>query len=527
MKKGFNLFILSLIMLPATAIAQTFSVNASGDDPYTYNFEVTGLERLESIPEREARWELFFETGDGYYRREEIANPSDNSDVFSFSHTYTHRVPDPSDMKMTATPIYSPNKKPVILGNNPLPPDIGAGMITFPNYPDFLSDPDVVKIDLNWSMLEAEDRFTVIGGYRAVSNQSNVDLSKGGIISIYYNEALVEYLPGTEGSGYRSYDNIPETTEDFGDDVVYQDYEGAFNAHIDFIFPPDTSSTGSFPFPEFVYANFKVKSPEEVGETEVFEIAAVVRAGQASSVPTPSNYQISKMQGHLEYGKDPNSITGIPDTVCFPNGSLTHFQYHVEFFNEGNASVDHATMEISLPEHIKLEDGPLNMKLLEARWGSADNLPLQYFHYCVTAAINPNGPDKVLIEIYSVKDLSNEYAELLSLFGFKDEYLVSYPDYYSKCSAEFLFEFERDMTLNTCDPDNPIDARLEITFPSMDVVVATDTIACDCQEPPVVFPCNVVPDIPFLGGCWCTLLVILMLLIILFLIFVIWRNSQS
>lgn len=531
MKNRISIIVLSLFMLPLIGTAQTFSMNATGD-PLVYEFDVTGLEKLDDIPDRTARWELFIETGDGYYIRRDLDNPANKEIVFTISHTYSYRVPDPADITMTATPIYSPNKKPVILGNSSSPPAFGEMGALPTDYPNFLSESEIVKIDLNWSVLEAEDRFTVIGGYRPVSSQNKVDLSQGGVLSIYYNTDLVEYLPGT---GYRSYDNISESTANYENDEVYQDYEGAFDAHIDFVFPPDsTSVTGAFPVPQFVYASFRIKSPEEVGETNAFEIAAVVRENSGTTAPPASNYEISKMEGQLQYGKDPNSINGIPDTICFPNNTLTHLRYHVEFFNEGNASVDSAKMEIILPEHIKLEDGPLNMSLIEARWGAEENLPLQYFHYHVTATSNPTGPDKVLIVIDSVKDLSNEHNSRLSLFGFKEEYLLNFPDYYSKCSAEFLFEFERDMTLNTCDPDNPIAAQLEIEFPSGDKVTASDTIACYCVAGPKgggntaeAFPCNIVPQVSFLGGCWCTLLVILFLLIILFLIIVIWRNSNS
>ena len=486
-----------------------------------YRFDIYGLDRLDQLEPSEIyddpRYELFVEYGDGYYVRKTMDNPIDNRDTFSFVHNFSVREPEPELLHVTATPLYSPEKKPGIPDAAPTIPDpiswgvVGStGGVKF----DYVPGNSMVKADLNWNMLEAEDIFVVIAGYQNASSNLIGDLSDGGFLSVYYNSDLVEPVRDEGDLEYRAYDkNGVQTITLNPDEVIVDKAADNINAHIDFDIPPMGQGQE-----EFVFVTFKLHDAETIGEIEEFPIHVVVR-GLDDGEPS-SSYESERTYGEVRVGKDPNYITGYPRPVC-EGDSFENFIYHVEFFNEGDAAVDSVEIEIELPPHVQLNNAS-DIKILSARFGSDEEIPVGDLTY---------GPELISASPPVIKLIvaRNGY-----LNGYSEPQIDNQLQYYPFCSAEFEFEFPRNMAKPLCDGINPLASELAITFPSGDVVTRRDTIPCLCveQEPgegtgSTAFPCNIVPDIPALGSCWCTFLLLLLIIVLLFLLIIIVRNRAS
>lgn len=488
--------------------------------PGQYRFDIYGLDRLDQLEPSEIyddpRYELFVELGDGYYIRETMDNPNDNRDTFSFVHNFSVREPEPELLHVTATPLYSPEKKPGIPDAAPSIPDPiswgVAGSTGGVKY-DFVPGTSMVKADLNWNMLEADDMFVVIAGYQNGSSNNIGDLSDGGYLSVYYDGDLVEPVRDEGSLQYRAYDKNNEQSLSFGtDEVIVDKAADNINSHVDFDIPPMGQGQE-----EFVFVTFKLHDPETLGEVEEFPIHVVVR-GLDDGEPS-SSYESERTYGEVRVGKDPNYITGYPRPVCVSD-NFDSFTYHVEFFNEGDAAVDSVKLEIEFPPHVQLTNAS-DIKILSARFGSPDTIPIADLTYS-PEIISASPP---VIQLIVAR---NGY-----LNGYSDPAINNQPEYYPHCSAEFEFEVPRNASKPLCDGINPLASELAITFPSGDVVTRRDTIPCQCLEEELgegtgtAFPCNIVPDIPALGSCWCTFLLLLLIIVLLFLVIIIVRNRAS
>ncbi len=526
----------TFILIPFVGQAQEFSIvkddsSATIDGLYLFKiYDLPDLEQLEPIEEfGTARYELLIEVGDGYYTRKTMPNPRIGTDTFRFYHQFGPRTPLSSSVSVLATPIYSPNRRPTRLDNaisiNPIIYDFNS---TWSTSKDGLI-PGAVKADLSWHTLEAEDEFTVIAGYtfpkQPPVSAGNFNFNNGGYLSIYYNRDIVEPVEDEGDVVFRSYlenvvdpQNIPIES-----DLVYNEYEElGINAHMDF-----RLDTGVF-MEEFIYATFQMHDAEMIGETSEFPIVVVLR-DRASGEPS-SQYIAESVKGELRYGKDPNTITGLPRPICLPDSSLDSLLYHVEFFNSGTAIVDSVQFKITLPDHVDLANPP-NFDLLEARFGSPDQLDL--VESDISIEVVP--PNQVIVTVKGAK-VRVEYGNPPAVY-FQSQYLNGYQEksseyrssYYPYCSAEFLFRFVRNKAIDDCEKSGPIEAVLEVGFPSGEVLARRDTILCECEEEVSTCPgfCNIFPSIPFLGGCCCTPLLILLIIIVGSLIFLIWRNMRQ
>ena len=498
-------------ILISTAFGQTLSVVQQS--PGTYRFTVTGLPHLNKMEPiaimPDPRYELFFELGDGYYLRKTMPNPASTSTEFTFVHSFGIRLPSPNSVKVTSTPLYSPNKKPTIPDNFPpivepmtWIPGTTSGKIKF----DFVPAGSMVKADLNWNMLESDDLFIVVAGFQnGSSNQQNFDLSDGGYASIYYDSKLVTPIFDEGIPVFRCRTaGVEYTNIEWGSDPVIDSSPEDLDAKLDFILPPTDQGVE-----DFIFANFTTNSPADFGENDRFPITVVVW-GPGEDGPSENNFATATVFAEYKGGKDPNEITGSPRPACL-DSSFGFFDYHIEFFNEGTAIVDSFNIKVTFSEFVELTSYE-DIEIVSLRIGNQ------------------------MVDVTSLTFLpeisgANEFTLVIDqpgfyLQGYTAESIDNNPMYYPYCSAELEIRVPRNMALTSC---TSIPAELEIVFPNGIPVSRVDSIPCSCDlgPEPVVFPCNIVPDIPFLGGCWCTLLVILLILIVLFLLFVIWKNSQS
>ena len=496
----------------------------------TYSFTASGFANLPPLYPASAgtppRYEMFIELGDGSYKRVSMANPpGPGTSVVLFNHQYTIRQPDTTKIRVMSYPLYSRTKKPTI-------PDVvapveasmswvsnsaGQGL----NQLNYIPPGSMAKGDLHWNFMEADDEFIVLAGYQndITNNQLPFNISKGGYLSIYYNDQWVEPLGG-ETPRFSCYVNqvvhFSNPSYDPNSDPVIPTLGEDVNARIDFELPPTAANQE-----EFIFANFKVKSAAAIQGLDQFPIVVVVweTAGQNEG-PTGNYSPAETTYGEIQTGKDPNNIEGyfwggtrlrpLPSQAI--DDSLTHFDYKIEFYNSGDAPVDEFTIDVDFSDHVALSSFT-DVEVLFVRIGSDT----------VNPAALSSRPE--LIDA-TQGTISWKLKNHGTLVGYTDPVIDSNPAYYPYCSAEIWLRVPRNMAMETCDS---IQAELTITFPDNSSLSRTDTLLCtEGGIPPgPEFPCNIVPDIPFLGGCWCTLLVIVLLAVILLLIIVIARNAAK
>lgn len=483
--------------------------------PGEYSFKLTNLPLLDPTEPAEVhsdpQYQIFVETGDGYYFRE-MVEPDQTE--FSFNYGYSKRPVQEPNVNVYMTPLYSPNKRPGI-------PDMvfpGGGLQWSPGAAgnslkyDFMNQSEMAYADLNWFSFEPSDTIVVVAGYQNVN--PDIDLSDGAIVSIYYDSNVLSPVTAASTPVYRSYNEVNPTTYNFEEDPVLDQYGEYVNAHIDFDAQgPDQGVE------EFIYANFKLADSEEVGEEAGFKIVVVVRAGGNQQVYLPS-YRAASVDGEIKTVRDPNSITGRPNPLCMESAP-DFIEYDIEFFNSGEAIAKKFDLDIELSDYISLVDQS-DIEITFLRIGNDTLTDLNAELVAKPELIN-NAPPRVIWSIQPV-------APDVYLSGFGSTELEFNPSFYYYCSAEVKLRVPRNKALESCDS---IPAKLTITFENGIPVARADAILCNCEQPtppgpdPQAFPCNIVPDIPFLGGCWCTLLVILLLIVIVFLIIVIRRNSSG
>lgn len=504
------MLLFSIFSLPLFSTAQSvspeFTLVQTG--PGLYRVDIYGLSHLDKLQPEEIyddpRYELFIELGDGYYLRKTMDNPQDERDTFSVIHQFSIREPQPELIQVTATPIYSPEKKPEIPDAAPALPDSmtwsPTGGTSGVKY-DFVPGGKMVKADLNWSMFEAGDMFVVIAGYQNGTSNTIGNLSDGGFLSVYYDSGLVEPLR-TEGDlEYRAYDKNAEQSISFVEDQVIQDHsDDKLNAHLDFEIPPMSQGQE-----EFVFVTFQIHDSETIGETEGFPVYVVVR-GLDDTEPT-NTYEFESAKGEIKVGKDPNYITGYPRPVC-AGSEVEFFRYHIEFFNEGEALVDSVQLDITLPVQIAVSQAS-DIEILSARFGSPDLIPPHELTYGLE--LLSTDPLRIRLPV-----AQNGY-----LNGYSDPSINNRPEYYPYCSSEFELKIPRDVQEAICGDSAPLTAELAVTFPSGEVVTRRDTIPCGCLEEGIkeadtpVFPCNIVPAMPVFGSCWGTFWILLLILALL------------
>lgn len=498
--------------LPALRAQSDLSYEVTEVSPGIYDIDISGLEPLspmEPVSEFPAPYyELFIEVGDGYFVRKQRPNPASAEEVYTYRHYYGVREPRPTQIHVLGNPIYSPNHRPALPDALPVSPvmvhDPGnTNGITY----DFVPANKLAQADLNWPYFVAEDDFIILAGYQQQASNSNlqIDLSDGGVISVYYDESLVYPVIADDGDPtHRSYEVLTVDEADIADDPVFDNFEGAVNQRIDFLLPPTKLDEG------IVYLHFKLHDAATLGETESFPIGVAVRAIAADG-PSES-YDLSTVVGEIRGGKDPNEIIGMPRPICLEDSVPNELSYHIEFFNDGDAAVDSFVVEITFSEYVRLE----NVSDLQIDYLRIGDTYVPASEYLASPEVIPGDEPRMRWVL----------PKMGILYGFHDPQVGANPDLYRNCSAEIDLRVPFNAEKTTCDT---IPARLDITFPSGVVTTRRDSLPCQCEEAPIAssFPCSIVPSIPFLGGCWCTLLLLLLLLVIAYLVWVIIRNQNS
>ncbi len=516
----FSLFAMLMLVLTTGSFAQPpqYSLVPDGATPTDkYDLRIWGLTELERLyPEEEGfedpRYEIFVEWGDGSFSRHQVSDldPDDpgtpDLPQVSLQHRYNLREPKLPNTHVTITPLYSRNTRPVH-PDRVSPPSIPWS----PNFAtstfSFVPKQQAVKVDLNWKQLEPDDDFVVIAGF--ADRSSLVPLSNGGFISIYYNNSKV-HPKLDDGGNYivRShYAGIQQTESlNIESDQVITTSEGALNSQIDFEIPEGSASL-SQGLEELLFMEFVVNDPSQIELGDQFQITVVLRANDRG---TPSTaYEFDSVTGVLVAGKDPNAIIGSPRPFCMD--SLNFIDYKITFYNEGTAAVSDFTIHVTFSEYVALA-AISDVEILSLRIGDTYYNTTDLATLPEMTAANPPGFTWQMNGLGGI------------LLGYQDPFIDQNPNYYEYCSAELLIRVPRNPAITSCEN---IPARLDIIFPG-DTVSQVDTLICGCGVPPdpTEFPCNIVPDIPLLGGCWCTLLLIVLLAVIVMLVIVIWRNSN-
>ncbi len=526
-------FLLLAVFASLPSFGQQEKIRLTNLGNGTYRFTASGFPKLLPLYPANAgtppRYELFVELGDGAYKRVSMVNPAGTgSSVDLFTHQYTIRQPDTTKIRVMSYPVYSRTKKPTI-------PDVVAPVETKMSWVanaagqgltqlNYIPPGTMAKGDLHWNFMEADDEFIVLAGYQNdISNvQQPFDLSKGGYVSIYYNSQWVTPVGGGSPR-FSCYDNnvtdFNNSSFDPNSDPVILTSGEDINARVDFEVSPLAANQE-----EFIFANFLVNDGEAIQGVDRFPIVVVVWESNGQNEGPTGNYEPAEtIYGEIRTGKDPNEIEGYfwggsrirPLNNQSIDDSLTHIDYMLEFYNSGNGAVDQFIIDVDFPDHVLLADYT-DVEVLSVRIGGD----------VVNVGTLTSLPELLDANLGTI---SWKIKGQGTLVGYADPVIDSNPAFYPYCSAEIWLRVPRNPAKSTCDS---IQTSMTITFPDNSSLTRTDTLLCLEGGPtpnpsPTEFPCNIVPDIPFLGGCWCTLLVIVLLAVILLLIMVVARNAAK
>ncbi len=505
-------FFLLLSLWGGMAWGQSVTIVELGE-PGEYRFDISGLKILEPLypnrPDLEPFYVLFFELGDGYYIWDTMPNPVDKVGIqHQIFHTYTRRAPLEDQMQMVVYPLYSKTEKPPIIDIAPFE----GGSLTFdPNWANtnqtsgFLLPGQFVRADLSWDVLEAKDEFIVAAGFQN-EDTSVLDMGQAVIVSIYYDENLVTPHPSVDNTLTRHYLEDADQISLSGNDPVVAAFETShdynLNSRIDFVLPGIDIGVE-----EFLFAHFTVNGGILPGNS--FPMVIAVRNSRSIS----DAYQAVAVEGAIITGRDPNGIVGYlagpprQRPACLAD-SLDTWEYEISFFNIGNAKVDSFNIKVEFPEFVQLNSYE-DIELVFIRLGDD------------TIDVNSVNPELTGIDN---RTMILSFEGVGTLLGLSDPNVDAYAKPKHYCSAEILLRVPRNMGLASCES---VDTKLTVVFPGGSQLSRTDTLPCICPPPPSDFPCNIVPDVPFLGGCWCTLLLIVLLAVILLLIIIIAKNAAK